>query len=95
MVTIKRRDIISDIIQRIQAAEEASKRRLDAELARQIELEARASWGGCKVHVPIRPCPAERAARVQSLLLDGHRIVDIAEHEGVTPRTVLNIARRR
>lgn len=93
MVT-DRPDIIRDIIRRIQAAEEANQRRLDAELARSIELEVRASWGGCKVHVPIRPCTRERNERVRGAYQEGHRIVDIAKNEGVTPRTILNIVRR-
>jgi hypothetical protein len=88
------RDIIRDIIRRIQSAEEVAQRRLDAELARKIELEARQSWGGCKVHVPSRPCAVERAERVERAYLEGHRVADIAAAEGVTTRTVLNIVRR-
>jgi hypothetical protein len=89
-----RHDIIRDLIRRIQTAEEAGQRRLDAELARQVELEARAAWGGCKVHVPVRPLRDERASRVQRAYLEGQRLADIARQEGVTTRTVLNIVRR-
>ena len=95
MVTTEPRDdIVRDIIQRIRDAEESHQRRLDAELARQVELEVRASWGGCKVHVPARPPSHERASRVQRAYLQGQRLAEIARQEGVTPRTVIRIVRR-
>lgn len=94
MVTETREDIIRDIIRRIQHAEEASQRRLDAELARQVELEARQLWGGAKVHVAARPAREERASRVQRAYLQGQRLAEIARQEGVTPRTVIRIVRR-
>jgi hypothetical protein len=95
MVTTDPRScIVSDIIRRIQQAEEATQRRLDAELARQVEQEVRASWGGCKVHVGVRPPAQERASRVQRAYLQGKRLAEIARAEGVTPRTVIRIVRR-
>lgn len=94
MVTEDRQDIIRDIIRRIQQAEEAGQRRLDAELARQVELEARQLWGGSKIHVPARPPRDERASRVQRAYLQGQRLAEIARQEGVTTRTVINIVRR-
>lgn len=94
MVTTPRDDIVRDIIQRIQNAEEAGQRRLDAALARQVELEVRSAWGGCKVHVPARPPSHERASRVQRAYLQGQRLAEIARQEGVTQRTVIRIVRR-
>ena len=85
-------DIIRDIIRRIQAAEEAGQRRLDADLARQVELETRQLWGGSKVHIAFRT--HDRTARVQVAYLQGQKLADIARQEGVTPRTVLRIVRR-
>ena len=53
MVTRDQNDIIRDIIRRIQSAEESGQRRLDADLARQVEIETRQLWGGCKIHVAV------------------------------------------
>lgn len=94
MVTEYRQDIIRDIIRRIQTAEEAGQRRLDADLARQVEQEARQMWGGSKIHVAVKPDPNERASRVQRAYLQGQRLAEIAREEGVARRTVIRIVRR-
>lgn len=94
MVTRDQNDIIRDIIRRIQSAEESGQRRLDADLARQVEIETRQLWGGCKIHVAVGLNREERASRVHRAYLTGQRLADIARQEGVTPRTVMRIVRR-
>lgn len=94
MVTRDQNDIIRDIIRRIQSAEESGQRRLDADLARQVEIEVRQLWGGSKIHVAIGANRAERASRVQRAYLQGQRLAEIARQEGVTTRTIINIVRR-
>ena len=93
-------DIISDLLRRVAAAEAAAHRTLDAEMAKNIEREARALWGGDKVHIAKTPeranstSLADRNSRIHRAYLGNVRLKEIARQEGVTTRRVLQIIKK-
>jgi Mor family transcriptional regulator len=96
MVIKSDNDIVRDIIGRIQKAQDAQQRRLDADMSVAIEAEIRSVWGGNKIHIARTPriAQAERASRVMRAYLDGKRLTEIARQEGVSTRWVIKIVKR-
>lgn len=95
---VSRSDIIADIIRRVYEAEQAAQRRMDEDLARRVEADARAHWGGDRHYVPqraARDAQVDRNSRIQRAYLQGVRLTEIARTERVSERRVLQIIKRR
>lgn len=89
-------DIVRDMLARVRKAEHAAGKRLDDDLAVQVEREIRAHWGGEQVHIPRRQnrdARDERNCRIHRAYLKGVRLAEIARQEQISERQVLRVIR--
>lgn len=95
--TVRRDDLVADILARATAAADKNEGVLTAEMADRIEREVRSDWGGDRVFIPKRAGEghSDRNARIVRDYLSGERLAFLERRYGLSQRRLLQIIKAK